>query len=720
MSRHFVAVAVLFVSLSLHAEVPLGASDVGPVYGWVWGAVAHGDGFFVFSDRAGGGSYHLLGTRISATGEIVDPRGVVLASNFETYAYQNLRWEEGQLQFISAWPRPESGYNVKRRIIDPDANRVLETKATAGAPYPSAPPPKNARGETLAITYNNGPPLVSFVDSSGVARKPTQLPEAYGVRSFVPWGDDEWLILASASGGYVWYRISEAKRDTPQKLLVSVPQSFVYIENGGGEFALLYEVTPQDNPNDRVLTLRVIRPNGSTTTQALLRTDVRVRQQGASYEAALARDGQAWLVACTLPLLSRELRVWRVADSAIEMLHTPGGSYAYPTLVSGTTQNLLIHQTATQANVYVWPRGTTIAPNAAPQVLTVGVPSQTMPHAVATPTGVFTVWREKLTGMMRVLGVTEPVLLSAPGVDVREPRVARNGDTYAVAWIEGSATLRVRLRRFDAQGNPLDTQPLLLDQIVTFLSTLRVAIAPEGGGFRVAWHNLPLANVPSPQPTIYTTHVDARRDDFDDPEALTPLNVAASDPVILTKGNDTVLLFRQMSFAEPAGIFMRHYTNGVAPRGPNRRLTDGDTFDAAVGNGEILIATSHATSKTEHCTDAQRFSFDGAMLAPAVSLGCAGTYEFSVPPPSVIADGDRWWVAPASKNKTHLYEVNGDGTLGDSIRFFPRDTFVSSVSFFPTENGPAAVYSRSDPSAEMTERAFLRTFPWPRKRAVRH
>ncbi|HEX6085458.1 MAG TPA: hypothetical protein VF266_13095 [Thermoanaerobaculia bacterium] len=738
-------VALALSCAAFAADVPLAPSDAAPSARTLVVTVPHRDGFFTLSKMFSGGIYHYFGTRITAAGEVLDPGGVLLLSMpYESYRWEELHVEDGQAVWITTTGFPEMAndwtkldWRMERRTLDLDRARVTGLETIIFPDWPVVTPTRNARGETLNITYGGTGPIVWFVGADGVRRKPTPLPAGGAIESVVPYGDDEWLILGNVQRGTVWYRISEAKRDTPQSMTVDrgisgapITDSLRTVACANGEYAVLTEeIAPlQSSRYERTLALRVIRADGSTARYALLEKEslITARSPRAG-TASLARDGDAWLVAHSWwdSTTLQQLRLWRIADgqpsdTKLDPYFHPRDMGVYgPQLRSGTTHNLLLSRRGRADSpfdydyyVRTWERDTTPSPSQEPRLFATSVPPQATPSVLSN----FAVWREgdqRGAAMLRV-GNGAPRRLSSLPYDAQSPVLARNGDTFAAAWVEvlydqdhDAIVQRIVMQRFDPQGNAIDAEPLIVDSSTSQPDTYRVAIGADADGFRVAWHGrstVPLSTNVRPTQTIYTTHVGAT---IGKPEELVPPYIRAYDPMVIAHGAETLLLWREVE-----EIHGRRYTNGTQARPGSVVLTRGARYSAAARDGEVLIATVH-TEQQRVCTDAQRFSFAGVALAPAVTVACT---DGRLPVQSqyfATWDNGRWWIAHA----TDVHELSAEGTPLAAHRYFAEVPF--QLSLVATGKAPSAVYVRPDASAHMTERAFLRLFPWPRRRAVR-
>lgn len=760
-------VRLLLVALALSftasaAEVPLAPSDIGPSPRTILGAVPHGDGFFVVSHLYSGGKSHYFGTRISAAGEVLDPGGVrLLTTKHETHRLFDLREENGRTLLVVTTGFPEVAnnwekldYRIERMTLDVDGMRIAGVETTVVPDWPLKAV-RNAKGESLAFTYNNGHPTLWFVGADGVRRKPTLLTEPGPIVSFVPYGDGEWLLLGNRERGTVWHRISEPNRAIPQTRLVEYATMTSsewkqHIASADGQYAVLTEdVSQATNSYQRVLTLRVILPDGSSVRHTLIdKENLGSPRFTPAYPstASLAKDGEAWLVAYSWwdATGQQQLRLWRVTDRATEtkldsmQQFRPPGAYA-PHLISGATSNLLLFLKPRDGSgltydryAWAWDRGTTPAPAQTPRLFAAGLPVQTTPSAVAGPDGLLAVWREgdaPAPAMLRVLdgkwAGSAPLRLSSPLFDAQSPVIARNGNTFAAAWVEVrhdqwhvENLQRIVVQRFDGRGTPLDAEPLVIVSTPSLPDTSRVAIGADADGFRLAWHGRSLQNLSThvkASQTVYTTRIGASGNQFPTPVELAPPYLIASAPVIVSHGADSLVLWKEGNDE----IHGRRYTNGAPARPGNTMVTRGVTFAATAGEGELLIATVR-TGQERICTDAQRFSFDGVALAPAASVACVEGYPTQATQPSTAWDAGRWWVAPSTPAFTHVHELTADGTPSAAYRYFADDTNPFLVSLVATGTRPSAVYIRADATAQMAQRAFLRTFPWPRSRAVRH
>jgi hypothetical protein len=310
------------------------------------------------------------------------------------------------------------------------------------------------------------------------------------------------------------------------------------------------------------------------------------------------------------------------------------------------------------------------------------------------------------------------------------PVIARNGDTFAAAWLEwrpsgnGYDRQRVLVRRVDARGNALDAEPVVLwdrtsDRLLPDIPGLAIGAGTDG--FRVAWLARPPAKptsvVPPPQ-ALYTTHIGASGAQFAEPALVEPSYIRTFDPVIVSDGADSLLLFRQGDSTTATDVYAHRYVDG-APHSTPMRLAHGSKFGAAVHAGELLLAHVRADGVGRYCTDAQRFSLTGAPLAPAVTLDCRAGYE-PYAAPSAVWDNDSWWIAPGGREVVFVHRMSADGTVREPVRFFADETPSLATSLVATGANPSAAYVRVAPALDLVERGFFRTYPRPRSRAVRH
>lgn len=761
-------------------EVPLAPPADGPSPMTVVGAVPRGDGFFILTRAYSGNRTHIFGVRVGPTGEVLGTPALLDSRGDEPYRARTyaLRTENGRtyLEVMTAVPDGPVAYDYvyERLALDLENVRVTGSETTQfdyWVPYI----PKNARGETLAVHVENNQyrNALWFVDADGVRRRTVNLPELGSMAmTVVPYGDDEWLLVSPRDGGIVWYRFSEATRFNPKYVAADIvlyrtSQLRQTIATADGEFAILTEevasTTVLATQYRRTLTLRIIRPDGSSDQHTLipgetLSNPVSTPVYPAS--AALSKDGDAWLAAFSWwdTAGTNELRLWRVTSQATLTKHDSyvdrrdQGAMA-PVLVSGLTHNLLLFskptsfgdRTAHTRHAYAWGRGSGLPAGESTKLFLPAAPRQSQPGTAAGPAGMMTVWSENDTdSYARFFAAdgtaAEPVRLTSPFFVGRRPAVAHSGDTFAVAWLEWRQMpvrgysfdrQRVLVRRFDAQGNALDAEPLVLWDRTgesNMPDTPGLAIGAETDGFRVAWHGRSLellANKQRPQQTIYTTRIGRNGTQFAEPEAVTPNYVRAAEPAIVSDGADSLLIFKQGVSASPdwyqqntVDLQAQRYVDGVT-RGATVRLTRGSKFAAAAHSGELLLANARPDGQG-YCTDAQRFSFAGTPLSPVATLDCRSGGDSAAAPPSVAWDNGHWWVAPAARELAHVHRLNADGTPREQVRFFDEHTPSLATSLVPTGRNPSALYVRVDPALDMVERGFLRTFPWPRTRAVRH
>jgi hypothetical protein len=768
MVRRVVVALVLSLVAVLAArgtEVPLAPVTAGPATPTVIGAVPRGDGFLLHSRTYTGDRIRIWGTRISPAGD-VDTHPILLASRSDdwgrTYAIRN---ENGatilELTRTIQVDATHTDQAVERLTIDVDAVAVMASEEHVRdywLPYF----PKNAKGETLAIAVANDSYLstILFVGSDGVARKPTPLPEISSVDlKAVPVGDD-WVILGQRNQGAVWYRISEAKRDTPMKLVMDEFPSLTFtrtIANAGADFAIAYEdiTSPATGRYNRSLVLRTIDANGATSKFTLLsETSMALPKELAHAELAVVRDGNAWIVAYPYfnGIDTTELRMYRVSASGVEQQTRPVAfnsgsrrSLFQPFLVAGTTHNALLFlrpatfgdRVAATMHAYVWGRGSLIPSASEAGFVAAQAPYQSEASAVQGPNGTMSVWLDRSTeAYARFFApggeALEPVRLTSPLFAGRKPVVARNGETFAVAWLEWRLReydydrLRVLMLRFDANGVRLDDEPVVIfdrTSAANMPDTPGLAIGAETDGFRIAFHARSLevlANHQTPAVSVFTTHVPARGSTFAEPTPVTPSYLRATEPMVISDGAESLVIWKQGAANPPEmlDVYAQRFVDGIA-RGGTLRLTRGSRLAAAAHGGELLLVFSEA-SPARFCTNAQRFAFNGTTLAAPVTLDCVDSYEFSVANPSAVWDNGSWWVSAVARQLTHVHQLNADGTPRQTWRFFSDDLPSEETRLVATGKNPSAVSIHVDPDENLVERAFLRTFPWPKGRAARH
>lgn len=761
------------------ADVPFTAPGAGPAGVDVIGAVPRGDRFFVVTRSMRDHTVHLFGVRVAPTGEVLDPHPVLLTSHpVDIHSRSHtVRTDSGGATYLETLVYIRDGddmdYSIERRLLDLENVRVVSTESSFRE-HREAYAPKNARGETLAVSAENGPAAtVWFVGSDGARRKPVRLEiDAYANTTVLPYGEDEWLILGENQRTTYWYRLSEARRDNPMKLSFTYSYgTYEHVRKAtaaapDGEFAVLTEsfLASGGGRYRRTLTLRVIQPNGALVQHTLINAeavDGSIHTNSVTGSASLAKDGDAWLVAHTWWDMTgtNELRVWRVAgspsltrlDSYVHPRHQ--GMGMAPLLVSGLTHNLLLFtkpasfdaRVTRMQHVHAWGRGTSPSPDASGRAFLTAPPRQTQPDAASGPSGIMAVWSEnELDSYARFFtaGSTaaEPVRLSSPFFHAMRAAVARNGDTFAVVWVEWRYSeaaanwydrQRVLLRRFDASGELVDTEPLVLWDRTNaryMPRTPGVAVGAETDGFRIAWHGRSLellANNDIPAQSVFTTHIAARATTFPNPEPVTPNYLQAAEPAIVSDGTDSLLLWKQgiaptnNYYAQgTVDIYAQRYVGGIA-RGGTFRLTRGSKMAVAAHAGDLLLVTARVEGEG-YCTDAQRFTFSGAALAPAATLDCRSGGDIIAARPAATWDNGQWWVTVAGIRVTHVHQLTTDLAPRELFRFFPDATPSLATVLVPTGRGPTAVYTRLDPTLGLAERGFLRPLPWPRGRAVRH
>ena len=743
MVRHYAALFVLSLVAAIAArgtEVPLGPPTDGPAYPYLLGATARGSGFLLITRTSSGHEDHVWGTRISASGES-DAHSTLLFSRESSGYNPTVRTEDGSVYLERVTVRYDAAarlYERERLTLDVENVRVASSETSVLPGWPRYFP-KNERGETVEVTSQpeSGVPLLWFVGADGIRRKPTPLAGWSGVSEAMPVGD-EWVIVGSSSGSLIWCRISEAKRDTPATMNLGPYPFRMWFGQQDGELVIVADerVWQPRGASERKVTLRLIRADGSTVKHILF-TDHLSESDQPRPDVAVVKDGDHWLIAHPYSKdydAKRELRLWR-ATFAGAVLTNPvndGHDVAMPLLVSGATHNLLVFmktawfrdRDAFAPHAFVWPRGSAIPPGTAPRVVASEAPRQTLPRAVASTAGTMTAWIENENAYARFFPSSgtapDPVQISSPYFNAGRAAVTRNGDTILVMWNEASLFRgRVLLLRFDSAGAQLDREPVVLWDLVTG-PTGWVAATAESDGFRVAFtaRSLPAMNNNDPEPSVFTTHISTRGSQFAEPTPVTSGNVRANNPLLISDGSDSLLIWAQTSDDSSQAIHAQRFMDGVA-RGATFRLTSGWAYAVAAHRREFLLVSTEPDLKNGTCTRTQRYAFDGAALAAPATLACSEGGAAGKTRPSAIWDNGSWWVSPLAPRVTHVYQLHADGTTARTWRFFADAFPAMEMHLVATGTGPSVVYVRVDPKEEMVERAFLRTFPWPKTRAVR-
>ena len=759
----FAAALLLLTPFVRAEEFPLAASEEGPRGDFsVIGAVRHGDGFFLVRREFRDDRIQLLGTHVSASGEVLDPRGILLVDMFlskDGYPLFTVDIEQDRVVIVESTKlnNEECRYKVTRHTLDVDATRITGHSATFMSCAEHSAGPRNARGERLEFTSEwtgrEYRMTLWFVGADDVRRNATPL-RAQSVLHHEPYGDDEWLIVGAHSDRIVWYRLSEKNRATPLQADFHSTRSagasgfFRTIQSDHGELAVLSEALWRSPSSDsRALLFRVIRPDGASWEWELLAKSKHRGYQGApGSRASLMKDGNGWLVAfawsrVTTDFSQERVRLWRVEGRATETslpsLQQGTEQTEAPLLVKGASRNLLLYQRLRTAPtgysydpyLYVWSRGSD--PVDPPVLMVRGLPSQAGAAGVAADRGIFAAWREgddRGDVMVRITRGSRtsdaPVRLSSPSRDAQLPVVARNGNTIAVAWIEVLPTKHwVLVRRFDSLGGAVDPEPIVVMETRAMPNTFRIAIGAEDGGFRLAWHGRAEQTFPGstgPLQTVYTLHLDARDMQFEEPEAVTPVSIHASEPVIVSDSTQSLLLWTEARGSSQE-IRAQRYVAGLANGNSFRIPSDARPFTAAARENEVLLLTLREDPQRGRCTDAQRFSFTGAALAPAITIDCFTGYKSPAWTASVVWEPQRWWAKTWSSGAlASVRELDENGTPVGVAWSFAENDRPHSVALIPTKDGLAALIVKPDATQGLTPRAFVRLPHQTRSRRVRH
>jgi len=353
--------------------------------------------------------------------------------------------------------------------------------------------------------------------------------------------------------------------------------------------------------------------------------------------------------------------------------------------------------------------------------LTTAPATQVQPLAATGASGILVAWRDVSdTSQISARffpssGDAPPDFAVSPGTAETDGHaVAATADTFVVAWRELdfvplssggvlASKMRVVVSRYDADGNVLDEEPVVIADMAAPGSELgrrAISVIGDGSSFVVAWVGA--------FGKMFATRIAARGPIF---ASVRPtLEAPLAGPVLARAGGRVLALWSTNS------LFGAGFNENLVLETPVDLLDGGEIlFDAAGNDHELLIAWSDSS-----CIWTRRFTPGLVPLEPERTLLCDDqSYT-----PAVTWDGERWWVAAASTNATQAlraWRLGADGSAGEPIFLATSEQRPIDPELVPTASGLSALYSRIDESAAFTWRAFLRPiFQKIRSRAVRH
>ena len=462
-----ITVAVLVLSLAtatLAASSPEvavgGTATVNAPYGrWYPSVASNGDGFFaVWIDQRGYAFDSIVGTRISADGQILDPHGLVLGLGrteppqvvWDGSAYQVV-WTQRSYTAQGQQPARIMGARVAAdgRVVS--AARVLKENAYTGNGNFAA-----SNGNVTVVAYRN---------------------------HFPGWpGDVRALVLDG--GGNLIYDQTLVEDNSPRDDLT--------VATSGSDFLFAWTVSIG---SDRFIEASSLDENG----ESLVRTPKLI---GDGQTPRIASSGQQFLIMAQR-VLGTPTWVGRIVVAELQNVSPTcalpndrdvedpsvvfrNGQYDFiawdPEDMLVTARLDLAGCAATTTLRELHPVGTDLD-NVFPSAATNG----------RVVLGAWTVWREiegsgrsdiyarVYSGASQLDASTEPILLSRSGNSQRWPSIASGGTNHLVAWREPDYSIWAA--RTGADGQPLDGRGTRLSR----LAYTEPRVAFDGRFYVVAW-----------------------------------------------------------------------------------------------------------------------------------------------------------------------------------------------------------------------------------------
>lgn len=656
----------------------------------------------------------ILGARVSADGELLDRPARLILTNVEL---MGLAWNGRQYVFVTRKVIGVVGYDTvyehRSWRLDPDLTlhgpAVLER---SGKLF------HDDRGRVIMTISCGDQTCLAHLDENGAVTRSDPIGNYdYTVIGAATRGDSWDLVVREGFGTVRWITVDPRNMVIRNKIifndggLVDTAVAFSSgeialawtIKIGGGSTRFGY--TRIDRVTERVTSVPGESAGGSQEPGAAIHGGLAAVWNGSAFVFAWTRfDGKFTHELRSVSMDGSPVTVGRSEDFAIYARHLPQ-------LASNGSRSLLVWRSsvATVANVAAraFASSAELQVPEEPLLLSAGPAEQIDGRAAANRHGVFAAWREWHDGRYRVVGrfrrlngnATAALDVSDTPDNALAIEVAATDDVFAVTWretelrwAEGSfwdrvhIASRVMLRRYDERGVPIDAAPVQIDS-----DRWRFApsISATNGAFVLTW---------SGDRWVYTARVDARG-----PVAPAAKQVGIGDPTrsVNVPAPDGALAFwAEQIGTEPITIWSRPLAADGAPAGTATKwLTSpslGRAFDFAVASNHehVLIAVAKKTATDRECLVLHRFTFDGTLLdvgGETVQCRPSNVHAAAITP-SVIWDGERWWVSYESS----AYAV---GTDGNVLGELPLGG--TQASLFLSPEGPAAIYTRTIPGVSM-------------------
>jgi hypothetical protein len=667
----------------------------------------------------------LMGSVVTASGEILNRNGRVLAQHLNPSEDATLRWTGNAYVLYPVIDYSDGAfYSV---TLARDGTVIGKT------PKPHISYPVNERGETLGTDHDSSyRALLVFLDASG-KKEWSMVLSPYGSPQRVePLGGDDWAFLSFNEGGH-WLKVREG---------IGIIETHQVIPRGEG--TLRWAV---DADGDAVAAIwartRYLDTVGDehrfTQTVGWTYVDASGRLSNGTLEPQLVtRRGTGEPANPTLAALAsddmahfsfgtEEQQTFRVIGGIAE---TPAAmdTGITPAFASGPSDILVWRQRCSAFNACRIAVRTFAhegsATNAVTQTLAdASIARQNDPHVVASADGLFAVWREydPPVDSIRVRFLPKNGPAGPAETALKTDRfinwtAAAGGDAgFVVVWLEYAGEARtIKLQRFDRAGRLLDATPVNVG--IDFIRSM--SVAANGDGYQLSW---------TATNAVRTAHI--RRNET----AATTVTIA-TQPQIPTAyaavmrsvgGRDgTTIIWSETETRMSTGPHnVQWYALRIANDGtfgnpvPLARINVDDwtfsDFEIGVREGAFLL-TWTGRQQGQICIDSRPFDLDGTALSGDVLRSACGATEKGGAE-AVGWDGERWWIVP---RRASIYGAATVQTV-DGRFVFPvaRDGDAASGLGFA---GPALFYARPDPNASTSQRVFLRSISSvERRRAAR-
>jgi hypothetical protein len=761
--RHGPALFLFFTLLSISvfaADPYVGPEQAvtpvspGAVVGGKLKSIALTDGtnfLVVWADRRNG-HLSVYGMRVSASGEELDDPPLLLLDNGQDGVW----WGDAMSRVTALW---DGSAYVISRIEDTRGQMIrvrvspegtVSREETAYDPPPVYP--HNALGETLEVDSDNGGTDVFFVNSGGLWTDLVQFEGEY-LWAATPLDDGDWGFVLGGRYGIRWVRANRHGVVTYKRLMNRDHDGYgtIKVATKGTSVAVLFIGYQQVGWNAN-MTARIYHRTTSWLTfgsagkvkeGSLADEDVEfpVTTQRVLQEGSVSVNGDDFHFAYSRGDSPARLHAFRTrGEDAEEVLidgpsPQPVSEYYSPSLASSATHTMLAWlqpcsaDSACNVAIRLFPNGGSAEDAPTRWIGARTILAQKSPSAASTATTQVTAWRDSgrtvsFRARVAPFNGSPPRVVTAGEVpygscDVIGPRVAATTGGFALVWVEterkaGTETWypgwsQVKLRRFTAQGEPIDPAPV---RISLENAVKAIDIAPRGDGFEVTWVSpdviairyLPISGAPGRQWRLAPTHPTMQRFEVDATQTGDGITVTWTEVV----GDSSRLDMVGVS-VDPSGEV------GTPLKLGDARVDR--TFGVAANDHEIVIVTIPEARETG-CVQADRFTIGLVPIRPTIETFCREIATATGATP--FWDGRRWWIALSSSNEG-LRAATFDGNwIADGIVSLATDT-LGRPAFARTPAGTVVAYERRMPAQELVGRVFLRTISsYQRGRAVRH